>query len=290
MESGILTQDHVGQLQNLLNTSASAKTSQLNLANEYRTMVAGGAPLPKLHETEFRAFSQNGEDGILLFLFAVLGATNRVTIEICAGDGIQCNSANLILNHGWNGLLVDGNAELVRKGSDFYAHHQDSFSFPPKFLHAWIDRETVNQLISNAGFTGEVDLLSIDVDGVDYWLWEAIIGVNPRVVVTEIQCIWGAQPALTVPYDPKFQAKTINGLPLHAGATLQAFINLARRKGYRLVGVNSLGINAFFVREDVCSDSLPEVSAAECLEKPFVHWAMENLLPHVKNEEWITID
>ena len=288
--SDILRQQLSGDFQNWMNTSSSAKTGQLTLVNQYRTMAAAGMRLPDLSNAEFRAFSQNGEDGILLYLFAILGTTNKVVIEICAGDGIQCNSANLILNHGWHGLLVDGNPELVRKGKEFYALHPDTFTLPPQFIHAWIDKETVNDLIGNAGFSGEVDLLSIDVDGVDYWLWEAITVINPRVIVTEVQCIWGPQPSLTVAYDPAFQAPTVNGLPLHAGATLQAFVKLARRKGYRLVGVNSLGINAFFVREDISHECLPEVSAEKCLDKPFVHWAMKNLLPCVKDENWVTVD
>jgi hypothetical protein len=78
-------------------------------------------------------------------------------------------------------------------------------------------------------------------------------------------------------------------LPLYAGATLPAFVKLAKRKGYRLVGVNELGINAFFVRESLCGPDLPEVSAQSALDKPFVRWAQTNLLPHVRHEYWIEV-
>ena len=181
-------------------TSPAAKLAQIQLAHDWRNLPLQGLPLPRFADVEFRAFSQNGEDGILLYLFSLIGTTSRTCVEICAGDGIQCNAANLILNHGWTALLVDGDAGKVKRGQDFYAAHPDTFSFPPQFVHAWIDRETVDALIAGQGFAGEIDLLSIDLDGVDYWIWDAIESVRPRVVVAETQCIWGASRSVTVPY------------------------------------------------------------------------------------------
>ena len=94
--------------------------SQLQLKLLYRNMAVSGSALPGLDEVGFKAFSQTDEDGILLYIFAVIGAENRQFVEVCAGDGIECNAANLIINHGWHGLLVDGNQAQVKRGQDFY--------------------------------------------------------------------------------------------------------------------------------------------------------------------------
>ena len=232
-------------------TSVASKVGQIRLAHEWKRMSQHGEMLPSLADVEFRAFSQNGEDGILLYIFSLIGTGKRTCVEICAGDGIECNSANLILNHGWTGLLVDGNEENVQRGKRFYATHRDSFSFPPQFAHTWVDRETVNDLIERHGFKGDIDLLSLDLDGVDYWIWEAIEVIRPRVVVAETQCIWGADRSVSVPYRRDFSSPLIQGFGVYSGASLPAFVRLAKRKGYRLVGTQALGFNAFFIREDL---------------------------------------
>lgn len=283
------TRERLNRLELAEKTSVAAKTGQLLLAGQWRLMARNKSPLPSFDEVEFRAFSQNGEDGILLFIFSVIGAEHKTCIEICAGDGLECNSANLILNHGWRALLIDGDKRNVEMGSAYYAKHRDTFSFPPVFAHAWVDRETVNQLIEQQGFSGEVDLLSIDLDGVDYWIWEAIDVIRPRVVVVEAQCIWPADRSVTVPYRSDFQSPLIKGFGVYSGASLTAFVGLARRKGYRLVGTQTLGFNAFFVREEIAADLLPEVDAQTALDRPFVHWARRELLPLVIDKEWVEV-
>jgi hypothetical protein len=270
-------------------TSVASKTGQLGLMQIWKTMLHHREPLPSFGDVEFRAFSQNGEDGILLYIFSLIGTTNKVCVEICAADGIQCNSANLILNHGWTGLLVDGDEEAIKRGKRFYSDHPDTFSFPPKFARAWVDRETVNALISRHGIAGEIDLLSIDLDGVDYWVWEAMEVIRPRVVVAETQCIWGTERSVTVPYTRDFKSPLIQGFGVYSGASLPAFASLGRRKGYRLVGTQALGFNAFFVRDDVGANLLQEVSAESCLDRPFVHWARRELLPLVRDKEWVEV-
>lgn len=94
--------------------------TQILLVLKYREMRNQGLPPLSFDDVGFRTYSQNDEDGILLYLFALTGTTNRRSVDICAGDGIECNSANLIINHGWSGLLVDGNPANVCRGSEFY--------------------------------------------------------------------------------------------------------------------------------------------------------------------------
>src|SRR5262249_42136754 len=152
----------------------------------------------------------------------------------------------------------------------FYAKLGDTFSYPPKLISAWITRENVNDLIRDNGFEGPVDLLSIDLDGVDYWVWDALEVIRPRVVIAEIQCVWGTDRAVTVPYAEDFQTRFIDDFGVYAGASLPAFVKLARKKGYRLVGVQRLGFNAVFVEDGVGEDVLPEVDIDSCVDRPFV--------------------
>ncbi len=240
---------------------------QILLSLKYREL-AGRPVIPTFDDFEFRSFSQNGEDGILLYIFSVIGITTRKVVEVCASDGIECNSANLIINHGWKALLFDGNIERIERGRALYSKLADTFIHPPVFAHAWITAENINELIASHGFEGEIDLLSLDVDGNDYWIWKAIEQVRPRVVIVEYNGSIGPDKAVTIPYDPKFQLD-FSRLPFYCGASLAAFVALGRRKGYRLVGCQRTQINAFFVREDLLSEMLPEVSAAACLSHSF---------------------
>ena len=242
--------------------------AQLQLKLIYRNLAESEDVLPDLSEVGFKAFSQTDEDGILLYIYSIIGTVNRKSVEVCAGNGIECNTANLIINHGWHGLLVDGNETLVKHGQNFYQTNPHTYVYPPKFVHAWITRDNINRVIRNNGFEGEIDLLSIDMDGVDYWIWEAIEVIEPRVVVAEYQDIIGPEKALTVPYSDDFYAyeyPTTLGMPNFCGASLPAFTKLAKTKGYRLVGCNRYGYNAFFIRNPICENEIPEISIKECL-------------------------
>ena len=199
----------------------------------------------------FRSYSQNQEDGILLYLFAVIGTTNRVAVEICAGDGIECNTANLVINHGWTALLVDGDENRVARGREFYARRRETRVWPPTFVHSWVTAENVNDLLGGARVHRRDRLAQprsrrgrlVDLAGHD--------AIEPRVVVVEYQDIWGPERAVTVPYDADFRAEFRGRAPDYAGASLAAFVKLGKEKGYRLVGCEPLGFNAFFVRNDV---------------------------------------
>lgn len=270
-----------------LNPTAAAQISQLLLRTQYRELVRLGASLPELFETEFRSYSQNGEDGILLFLFSLLGTTNRRVVEICAGDGSECNAANLVINHGWQGLLVDGDPALIVQGRELYTHCRNTWVSPPTLVHAWVTAENVDELVSAHGFAGEVDLLSLDLDGNDYWIWRALTCIRPRVVVLEFNASAGPEKRVTIAYDPDFKLDW-STTPYRCGASLAAFAALGAAKGYRLVGVQSLGFNAFFVREDLGREFLPTHSPAECYERTprLTTWRPEQLDQLLSRGRW----
>lgn len=266
--------------------------TQLHLQFMYRSMLHSGVPMPALQDTGFKVHSQTDEDGILLYIFSVLGSGTRRAVEICSGDGIECNTANLILNHGWQALLVDGDEKQITRGRDYYRTNPNTYVYPPVFQHAWVTRDNVNSLIRDAGFAGDVDLLSIDMDSTDYWIWEAIDCVEPKVVVVEYQDILGPDLALTIPYSDTFNGYAFpasDGMPNYCGASLPAFVKLARRKGFRLVGCNRLGYNAFFVRDPLAIGVLPEVDVRSCFGHAKTRHGMEHRFPQVRDLPWVEV-
>ena len=160
--------------------------AQKILMQHYRLLAARGKEcLPSLNDVGFRIFSQFEEDGILLYLFSLIPPTNRRCVEICAGNGRECMTTNLIINHGWWGYLFDGMDSNVRSATRFFANNKDTFLHPPTFTKVWITAENVNEQLASVGVTGRIDLLSLDLDGMDYWVWKAIKVIDPIVVVCE---------------------------------------------------------------------------------------------------------
>jgi hypothetical protein len=256
--------------------------------NQYK-QLAKSEQLPDFQETGCKIYSQTDEDGFLLFIFSLIGITNKKVVEICAGDGLECNAANLIINHGWKGLLFDGDWANIKIGKNTYNFLESKIANIPKLVNAWITRENINDLITNAGFTGKIDLLSLDLDGVDYWIWQSIECIKPRVVILEYNNYWDAKTSVTVPYNPNFKAQIIDGA-YYCGASLNAFVKLAKNLGYRLVGSNTKQYNAFFVKEDILPDLLPEVSVESCIS---LHMGSNSLnqynFPDISQLAWETV-
>ena len=205
----------------------------------------------------FHYQSQNEEDGLLLALFKRIGMTNRRAVEI--GCGLNGgNSGFLVRECGWTGLMVDANRHKIDAVKVRFAGHAATV------VKHRVTRDDVNMLLQTHGFTGEIDFLSIDVDGVDYWVWEAMTACSPRVVALEYNWLFGPERAVTVPYDENFEVGA-SGTRSYRGASLAALVCLGRRKGYRLVA--SERVNAFFLRNDV-SPSIPEIEVARAYRPP----------------------
>lgn len=197
---------------------------------------------------EYKVSSQNGEDGILLYIFSKIGVTNRITIEFGVGDGSQCNSLNLIVNFGFRGLFIEANSEDVGRGKKLLEQNGVT---DHKFQNSFVTTENINELFESNGISGEIDLLNIDIDGNDYWIWECIEKVNPRVVVLEYNSSFGPKASLTVPYKADFNRWNFDPSGWYHGASLTALTKLGEKKGYDLVACDSFGVNAFFVRKDI---------------------------------------
>lgn len=266
---------------------------QVLLCSRFSDIAAGRSGLLPFREVEFSAYSQNGEDGILLYIFALIGTTNRRVVEVCAGDGIECNAANLIINHGWTGTLFDGDPEAIARGRKFYATRTNAWRLhrlPPTLVHAWIDKDNVNELIAQHGSAGEIDLLSLDMDGVDYWIWDAIHIVNPRVVVLEYNNRWGPKQAVTVPYADDFVTRGASVEDEgYFGASLLAFERLASKKNYRLIGANAPNTNAFFMRNDVGEAYFSVVPVETCLSSQYAAYQNKTKLPLIEHLPWVGV-
>jgi hypothetical protein len=246
-------------------TSPATKAALRSLFLHYRQLGASGTWLPSIWDTGLRVFSQFDEDGIALFLLGIAGEGPRTVVDLGSGDGVYAsNAANLLLNFGYYGLLVDGDEARVAHARSFYAEHPDTHDRPPVTVQAFLTRENVNDVIRDHGFEGEIDLLSIDVDGNDYWLWEALDSISPRFVVIETHPELGRE-SYVMPYDADFVWKTAR--PGRYGASPAAAAELAERLGYRLVGANVYGFNVFFARSDVAT-ALPTVSVDRLFELP----------------------
>jgi hypothetical protein len=247
--------------------SPSVKVALRQAWLDHRDRARRGDALPAASSTGFRIFSQFEEDGIVLYLLASLGDGPGRFVDLGAGDGVYAsNCANLAINFGFNGLLVDADAALVARGMAFYAEHPDTSLYPPTFVQSRVTPHTVNDTVRSAGFVGEIDLLSIDIDGNDYWVWEALTVVEPRVVLIETHPELGRR-SLVAPYadDPS----NVPGRPPHfLGASPAAMTSLARRRGYRLVAANRFGFNLFYVREDLAGDRFPAITVDDLFRHP----------------------
>jgi hypothetical protein len=203
---------------------------------------------------EFKVFSQFGEDGIIQFLVQRVPIENEVFIEFGVEDYRESNTRFLLVHDNWRGLVMDGgkaHSEFLRASGLAWRHQIDA-------KRAWVDRDNVNDLIRDAGIEGDIGLLSIDIDGNDYWVFEAIDVVSPRILVLEYNSVFGPEAAVTVPYDPTFVRSERHWSWLYWGASLAALARAAERKGLALVGSNKAGNNAFFVRRDLLGD-IPEL-------------------------------
>jgi hypothetical protein len=239
--------------------AARARLAEIWLRQQHPALFSETSPgLP-----EFSIYSQFGEDGLLLSLLEQTGAASKTFVEIGVEDAQECNTAILAFLLGWDGLMLEANPlgadAALRLAARLLARKRNRVQVRQAFVTA----ENVNGLIEEAGFSGELGVLSIDVDGVDYWLWKAVRVVSPRLVVMEYNASFGATRAVTVPYKPDF--RWLGDYPdlFYHGASLPALELLGRQLGYVLVAVESAGVNAFFVRQDLCPPALAGRSSAD---------------------------
>lgn len=213
-------------------------------------------------EFGFSVFSQSNEDGLIQYLIRQIPVPNKTFIEFGCSSYTECNTRFLLLHDKWQGLVMDGSEEAVSelRNKDIYWQHNLAA------VSAFITKENINELITNRGFQKDIGLLSIDIDGNDYWVWDAIDCVSPRIVICEYNPIFGSEMRVSVPYKEDFYRTDAHYSNLYWGASLAAYVSLGKKKGYKLVCVNQMGHNAFFLRNDI-GEKLREVSVKEAYRR-----------------------
>lgn len=216
-----------------------------------------------LADVEFSVFSQWGDDGIIQWLLRHIEFPNQTFIEFGVEDYRESNTRFLMMNNNWAGLVIDGsekNISRIRNSEYFWKYDLQAKA---KFITA----ENINELILSSGLAPEVGILHIDLDGNDYWIWRAIDSINPVIVIMEFNSVFGINRPITVPYDSSFTRTKFHYSNLYAGASLLALNYLSEQKGYSLIGCNSAGNNAYFVKNNYLNESIKKIS----IEQGFIN-------------------
>ena len=203
---------------------------------------------------EFKVYSQWGEDGIIDHLVANASITSRSFVEFGVESYTEANTLFLLKHRHWRGLIIDGSPEhmeSVRRGNVYWRH---DLSVEASF----ITRGNIDDIIRRNGFAGELGLLSVDIDGNDYWVWQAIGCCRPCIVVSEYNSLFGPAAMISTPYRADFRRTVAHPSNMYYGASISALTHLAAQRGYTLVAGNSAGNNVFFVRNDCLGPLKPQ--------------------------------
>lgn len=197
-------------------------------------------------EVEFSVFSQFGDDGIIQWLIHRLPGIRHTFVEFGVQDYREANTRFLLVNDNWSGLVMDSSSRNIK----VIKRDPISWLYDLQSECTFVTAENIDQLLINHGPQGELGILHIDIDGNDYWVWRSVTAVRPAIVIMEYNSVFGADRAITIPYDPKFsRGGRISNL--YFGASLPALCDLAKSKGYDFIGSNTAGNNAYFVRSDL---------------------------------------
>jgi len=250
----------------------------------------------QLMESGFRVFSQNDEDGILLRIFSHIGQGSRFAIEIgsnCNGSdvGIPENvSTNLIINHGWHGVIMELDPEECSRMRYFFARDHstrhfhwkrgdENTYFSPIIVEARVSPENIDDLLTGSNCIHEPDLMVIDIDGNDYAVMQGMTAIKPRVVVVEFEKRFRDRHTVIQSNREDFSRHWEQS----GTASLPAWEKLMKQKGYTLCAINSSGFNAFFVRSDVAEGRISPLTVAEAFDT-------HPNLAHLEENFWLVPD
>ena len=219
--------------------------------------------LNELNDYHYSIFSQFNEDSVIQYLIKNLKIENKIFIEIGVENYEEANTRYLLENNNWEGLIIDNSKEninIIKKQNYFWRHKL-------KAENAFINVENVNEIIDKYKFPKQIGLLSIDIDGNDYWIWEAISVVSPDILVIEYNALYGSEKSLTLKYEKNFKRPDKGIYKCLYGASLKALTSLSERKGYSLVATNLNGNNAFFVKKALLNDKVYEQDYKTCFKE-----------------------
>ena len=189
--------------------------------NELRYAI-GGIEAANIHAgdpvREFKVFSQSGEDGVIQWLIKNIQVSSERFIEFGVQNYTEANTRFLLMHDNWSGLIMDGSKENI----DYARHDNVCWMHDLTPVHAFITAENINELIRENGFSGDIGILSVDIDGMDYWVWRAIDCITPDIVICEYNSRFGGERAVTLPYDASFYRTKAHYSNLYFGASIRA--------------------------------------------------------------------
>ena len=197
--------------------------------------LSDGKASKRLADYEFRIFSQWGEDGIIQHLTKVIDIKNKAFIEFGVQDFSESNCRYLLMKDDWDGFVIDGSSENMTRLRESYYYYKHNLVA----IDAFITKDNINELLARSGFSEDIGILSVDLDGNDYYILQAIKNFQPSILICEYNAVFGPTRKISVPYDPEFIRSRKHHSHLYYGASLGAMAHLANLKGYSLVGINS---------------------------------------------------
>jgi hypothetical protein len=217
-----------------------------------------------IKNSEFSIFSQFGEDGIIQCLVNSIEIENKTFIEFGVEDFSESNCRFLMMKDNWQGFVIDGSKRNISRLVKSYYY----WKYDLQAICAFVDQDNVEDLLDLSGFDHDLGILSIDLDGVDYFILSTITRFKPRILICEFNPIFGPTRKVTVPYDKEFQRFKYHYSGQYWGASLSAINDVAVGLGYGLIGTNSAGHNAFFVRHDLIKPPFRRTSPEDAFDSP----------------------
>ncbi|MDR2579267.1 MAG: hypothetical protein LBC70_10765 [Chitinispirillales bacterium] len=230
-----------------------------------------GEPV-RLERFGYKVFSQNDEDGIIEEIFNRIGVTDKRFVEFGVENGLESNG-HFLLHKGWSGLWIEGSKKHCKTIQKLFRKPIEQKRLTA--VNAFITAESINGII--AGWKGDagggIDLLSIDIDGNDYHIWNAIKCISPRVVIVEYNSKFPPTYEWVMPYNADYVRNygILKGGSDCFGASLKSFEILGGKLGYQLVGTNLNGVNAFFVKKELAQNLFALPASAENMYNPPRH-------------------
>ena len=197
-------------------------------------------------EIEFQVFSQWGEDGIIDWIISKVNNLPKKFLEIGTENYKESNTRYLLISRNWDGFIIESDKKAVSeiKSQKIYWKHN------LKIKNQFISKENINRTIKSLKVPKKIGFLSLDIDGIDYWILKELKDLDPIILACEYNSLFGSKKSITVPYKKKFYRNKEHYSNLYFGASISAFINLLKKRNYIFLGTNSSGNNAFFIKKN----------------------------------------